>query len=57
MKNLLPALILENYKNNKFDGELVAFTMSADISGFTLLTEVSMYLLIAVDTISSFKSM
>ena len=39
MKNLLPALILENYKNNKFDGELVAFTMFADISGFTSLTE------------------
>ncbi|MEO8664741.1 MAG: adenylate/guanylate cyclase domain-containing protein, partial [Ignavibacteria bacterium] len=39
MKNLLPDFILENYKNNIFEGELNAFSMFADISGFTPMTE------------------
>ena len=39
MHNLLPEYILENYKNNRFEGELQAFTMFIDISGFTSMTE------------------
>jgi tetratricopeptide (TPR) repeat protein/class 3 adenylate cyclase len=39
MHNLLPNFILDNYKNNKFDGELNAFTMFIDFSGFSNLTE------------------
>ncbi len=39
MKNLLPHFILENYKNNVFEGKLKAFTLFADISGFTPMTE------------------
>lgn len=39
MHNLLPEYILENYKNNLFEGELQAFTMFIDISGFTSMTD------------------
>ncbi len=39
MHNLLPEYILENYKNNRFEGEFQAFTMFIDISGFTSMTE------------------
>ena len=39
MHNLLPEYILENYKNNRFEGELQAFTMFIDISGFTSMTD------------------
>ncbi|MEO6694567.1 MAG: adenylate/guanylate cyclase domain-containing protein [Ignavibacteria bacterium] len=39
MKNLLPDFILENYKNNSFNGSIEAFTMFVDISGFTPMTE------------------
>jgi len=39
MKNLLPDFILENYKNNVFEGKMNAFTIFTDISGFTPMTE------------------
>nr|MBC8490075.1 AAA family ATPase [Bacteroidota bacterium] len=39
MQNLLPEFILENYKNNKFEGDLQAFSMFIDVSGFTEMTE------------------
>lgn len=39
MKNLLPDFILENYKNNVFEGKMNAFTIFSDISGFTPMTE------------------
>ncbi len=39
MKNLLPDFILENYKNNVFEGRMNAFTIFSDISGFTPMTE------------------
>ena len=39
MQNLLPEFILENYKNNKFEGDLQAFSMFIDVSGFTAMTE------------------
>ena len=39
MTNLIPFIISENYKKNKFKGSFQAFTMFVDISGFTSLTE------------------
>ncbi|MBL7128271.1 MAG: tetratricopeptide repeat protein [Ignavibacteria bacterium] len=39
MQNLVPDFILNNYKNNILKGEMDAFTMFIDISGFTSLTE------------------
>ena len=39
MQNLVPDFILNNYKNNIFNGELEAFSMFIDISGFTSMTE------------------
>lgn len=39
MQNLVPDFILDNYKNNTLKGEMDAFTMFIDISGFTSLTE------------------
>ena len=39
MHNLVPDFILNNYKNNILKGEMDAFTMFIDISGFTSLTE------------------
>lgn len=39
MYNLLPEFILENYKNNNFEGSFDAITMFMDISGFTSMTE------------------
>ena len=39
MHNLLPEFILENYKNNNFEGSFDAVTMFMDVSGFTSMTE------------------
>jgi len=39
MKNLVPQLILSNYKDNISNGCFSAFTMFIDISGFTQMTE------------------
>ena len=39
MHNLIPDFILNNYKNNILKGEMDAFTMFIDVSGFTSLTE------------------
>lgn len=39
MQNLVPDFILNNYKNNILEGEMDAFTMFIDVSGFTSLTE------------------
>jgi len=38
MKNLIPALILDNFTNGKLHGTLKAVTMFIDISGFTAMT-------------------
>ncbi len=39
MKNLVPALILENFQKKKLHGTLSAVTMFIDISGFTAMTQ------------------
>ncbi len=39
MSCLVPDYILHNYKNNRLSGNLVAYTMFIDISGFTKMTE------------------
>ena len=42
MRNLIPHLISEQYKQNNFNGSFEAYTMFVDISGFTKLTETLM---------------
>jgi len=39
MKNLVPALILENFQKKELHGTLSAVTMFIDISGFTAMTQ------------------
>ncbi|MCK8058512.1 MULTISPECIES: adenylate/guanylate cyclase domain-containing protein [unclassified Fusibacter] len=39
MKNLVPELIYDEMKCNRYSGVLCGYTMFADISGFTLMTE------------------
>ncbi len=42
MHNLIPHFISEQFRNNNFRGSFKAYTMFADISGFTKLTETLM---------------
>ncbi len=42
MKNLIPKFIIEQFEKKCFKGELQAFTMFIDISGFTSMTETLM---------------
>ena len=39
MKNLIPDFIEDHFKKDRFSGELEAYTMFIDLSGFTPLTE------------------